>query len=154
MEEPVGNVKEYSFQDFEMDLSKLRNDIKNSGRKYDFIVGLSRGGLIPAVVLSHSLNIPMFPVEFSTRDSKFVAVDVLTLTRTWGKNVLIVEDIIDSGETMERLIPWFRNTNKLDIATLIYNNEQSIVPTYYGQIISRSKDDKWYEFWWEKNDKV
>ena len=47
------------------------------------VTGLPRGGLIPAVMLSHLLNIP-FTYEIS-------------------KNTLIVDDICDSGETFIKL---------------------------------------------------
>ena len=34
----------------------------------DVVVGISRGGLIPGVMISHKLNIPFKPVHASTRD--------------------------------------------------------------------------------------
>jgi adenine/guanine phosphoribosyltransferase-like PRPP-binding protein len=33
--------------------------------QYDCIIGLKRGGLIPAVYLSHKLNIPMYIADVS-----------------------------------------------------------------------------------------
>ena len=34
----------------------------------DVVVGISRGGLIPGVMISHKLEIPFKPVHASTRD--------------------------------------------------------------------------------------
>ena len=42
--------------------------IEADGFKPDVIVGISRGGLIPGVMISHKLNIPFKPVHASTRD--------------------------------------------------------------------------------------
>ena len=42
--------------------------ISNSGWRPDYIVGISRGGLVPAVMISHYLNVPMHPLEVSLRD--------------------------------------------------------------------------------------
>ncbi len=54
------------------DLAKDTNEICALIEKDDFvpdvIVGISRGGLIPGVMISHKLNIPFKPVHASTRD--------------------------------------------------------------------------------------
>ena len=60
----------------------LAKQITNSTHQIDYIFGLQRGGLIPAVMLSHKLSIPM------TQDP----------TR---QNILVVDDICDSGETFK-----------------------------------------------------
>ena len=48
----------------------------------DSVMGLPRGGLIPAVLISHELNLP------------FVLHP--------GKNTLVVDDINDTGETLSK----------------------------------------------------
>ncbi len=71
--------------------------------KPDFIVGISRGGLVPAVMLSHMFNVPMLPIVWSTRD--FIDCDhervdeLRELVMEQEKNVLIVDDICDTGTT-------------------------------------------------------
>jgi uncharacterized protein len=62
----------------------LAKQIAQSGYQIEYIFGLQRGGLIPAVLLSHKLGIPM------TQE----------LTR---QNTLIVDDICDSGKTFHEL---------------------------------------------------
>ena len=68
------------------DMSDL---IKDLGEKIPFevpladsIYGIPRGGLIPAVMLSHKLGLP--------------------LVDTIGKNTLVVDDICDSGVTLKK----------------------------------------------------
>ena len=39
-----------------------------SERNYKKIVGISRGGLIPGIILSHALDVPFEPLQWQTRD--------------------------------------------------------------------------------------
>ena len=71
----------------------------------DVIVGISRGGLIPGVMISHKLNIPFKPVHASTRDFPHWEN---YLPKSNDSKVLIVDDICDSGETFERLSKYIK----------------------------------------------
>jgi len=50
-------------------VSKICRDITISGWRPDYVVGLTRGGLIPAVMISHYLNVPMYSLSVSLRDN-------------------------------------------------------------------------------------
>jgi uncharacterized protein len=50
-------------------VSKICRDITLSGWRPDYIVGLTRGGLVPAVMISHYLNVPMYGLGVSLRDN-------------------------------------------------------------------------------------
>jgi len=103
-------------------VSKLCRDITISGWQPDYIVGLSRGGLIPAVMISHYLNVPMYTLNVSLRDSDtgpesnlWMAEDALghtdktidpmlddpmsLLQEGRARDILIVDDINDTGAT-------------------------------------------------------
>ena len=48
----------------------VREILKSMGEwRPDYIVGLTRGGLIPSVLISHCLNIPMHTLNVSLRDN-------------------------------------------------------------------------------------
>ena len=49
-------------------VSKIARELALGNWKPDYIVGLTRGGLVPAVMLSHYLDIPMFTLNVSLRD--------------------------------------------------------------------------------------
>ena len=49
------------------------------GWKPDYIVGLTRGGLVPAAMLSHYLEVPMETLKVSLRDSDH--------GRSWKRNL-------------------------------------------------------------------
>jgi adenine/guanine phosphoribosyltransferase-like PRPP-binding protein len=57
-----------------------------SNKKIKYIMGIHRGGLIPAVRISHLTGLPM--IQFD---------DVIPHT-----NVAIIEDVIDTGRTRKR----------------------------------------------------
>ena len=148
----------YKKKDFDKDIDTLVKKIKKSKVEFSYMVALSRGGLIPGVILSHKLGMRLVPISWSTRDSPmdresncWVPEDVNN-----GKKVLVVDDIIDSGESLKTMFEdWNSSVGmKLDysniyIASLIYNKDQSIVPEFYGTKISRKKTPEWFEFWWE-----
>lgn len=148
----------YTKKQFDKDINTLATKIKKSKVKFSYIVALSRGGLIPGVVLSHKLDLKMWPVTWSTRDSQERE------TNTWipedindGHKILIVDDIVDSGDSLVSLIQdWDTcvieelDRSNIYIATLIYNKDQSIIPQFYANKISRKKTPEWFEFWWEK----
>jgi uncharacterized protein len=84
----------------------------------DYIVGLTRGGLIPAVIMSNTLGIPMETLKVSLRDSDIGPESNLWMAEdAWGyggtfdgkpvqdeykqKKILIVDDINDTGATLD-----------------------------------------------------
>lgn len=144
----------YSHLDFTQDADDLVHQITGSGKFYDYLVGVVRGGAIPAVYLSHRLGIPMRTVSWSTfhndqmRESAMdIADDIAD-----GKNILIVDDILDSGRTMVELLEdWGQPREKIGIAVLINNIRQPIQPDYFGRSIDRDVDKEWVNFWWEKD---
>lgn len=147
----------YTKKQFDNDIDTLVKKIEKSKVQYDYIVALSRGGLIPGVVLSHKLKLRLVPISWSTRDFQeretncWIPEDV-----NKGCKILVVDDIIDSGESLETMFEDWNSSvqNKLnyeniDVACLIYNKEQGIVPKYYASKIQRSKNPEWIVFWWE-----
>ena len=87
----------------------------------DYVVGITRGGLLPAVMISHYLKVPMHTLDISLRDNvqggpesnlwmpcdAFGVVDLDKIPDfksrfdpSKRKKILIVEDINDSGSTL------------------------------------------------------
>jgi len=86
----------------------------------DYVVGLTRGGLTPAVMISQYLQVPMHTLKVSLRDAAgdcesnlwmaeeafgYVQAEdrgetVVHSSESMRKKILIVDDINDSGATM------------------------------------------------------
>jgi hypothetical protein len=108
--------------------------INKSKIEYKNIFGLQRGGLIPAVMLSHQLGIPMAKGDI-------------------GPDTLIVDDICDSGKTLNEFVKKYQTLYSfpfnLDTAVLHYKPHiSSFKPTFYSETIFES----WLVYPWEKED--
>lgn len=76
--------------------------------KYDVIVGIQRGGVIPGVILSHMLSVPDFySIGIRTTEKENCRTRVPNaivksgmLTNFSNKNVLIVDDVTNTGLTL------------------------------------------------------
>lgn len=137
----------YTFDNYLRDINVLYDKIVKSGVKYDLIVGIKRGGLVPAVHLSNLLGVPMQSLSWSTKGIRDSSNPHLITSK--DKNVLLVDDIIDEGHTIKEIHDTYW---KMDTAVLIYNciNRYSLVPTYAAWTINREELPQWIDYWWEK----
>jgi len=114
--------------------------------KFDAVVGLTRGGLTPAVLVSQYLDIPMHTLKVSLRDHQ-EKESLKVLDKLSGQRVLVIDDINDTGATINYIKEhWIGN---LTYAVLI-NNEASDADVDYSSInINKMEDDVWIVFPWE-----
>lgn len=147
-------IEEYTLDEVQEGVRTICDEIRAGEVGFDFIVSISRGGLVPGVLMSHNLEIPLRVVEWSTRDTGLkLCPEDIKLSAQQGKNILIVDDIIDSGLTIRELIDsWeLEDTPNIKVACLVYNQSQDLVkPDYYDSIINREHFKNWINFWWEK----
>lgn len=68
--------------------------------KIDFIVGVSRGGLIPAAWLATRVDKPLITVYIDRKDN--VYLDRINWIK--NKRVLLIDDVIRSGKTSKKII--------------------------------------------------
>ena len=139
----------YEEADFNEHLIKIANQLKSQKFKVDAIVGISRGGLFPAVRLSHALNIKMYahnPGNESALD------DWLDENKT--TNILIIDEICDSGKTYNDLVQgmgeFATSPRNYKYAALLYNTDQAFDIDFWGHKFSRKETPEWFQFFWEK----
>jgi len=153
----------------------------------DYVVGITRGGLVPANLISQYLDCKMETLQVRLRDKKgteecesnlwmaeeafgYIGVDDReTYGSRWDvglrKKILIVDDINDSGATLN----WIKNDwqstclpdeetwntvwgNNVRVAVL-YNNESSesqLEPSYAAENINKFENPQWIVFPWEE----
>lgn len=149
------------FEDFKACIDEIAEEITLDGKLYDVIIAPARGGLVPATFLSHKLQVPLWPILWSTRDfvRREPLPDELVDFVSDKKNVLIVEDIIDSGKTIEELLVAFRNATgyteeslNIDTACIVFNPLQDVHQvTYRGIDLPGGSNNQYTDFFWELN---
>lgn len=89
----------------------------------DSVCGLARGGLIPAVIVSHKLG--------------------LSYSNTIGPNTLVIDDICDSGETLK---------NGIGVYTAVLHHKPK-TSCFTPNIFSKEHNgSEWIIYPWEKKD--
>ena len=140
----------YKWKELRRDVNTLCREILLDKFDPDVIVGLSRGGLTPGVMMSHWMEKPFKSIKASLRD--FPEWEDY-LPRKTDERVLIVDDICDSGETFHKIREHIneRKENGVDVrfATLWWNNECNFEPHYYVNEIAKDSTKTWIHFCWE-----
>ncbi|RMG29545.1 MAG: phosphoribosyltransferase [Methanobacteriota archaeon] len=126
--------------------------VKESGFIPDVILGVARGGWVPARLLAdffrikETANIKIdFYNDINTRDEEpritQAAPDLS------GKKVLIVDDVADTGKSLQKVVEQLESMKDCEYRTLtIYYKPHSIIkPDYY-----LVETEKWVVFGWER----
>ena len=126
------NKTPYTWQDFDKDVDDILTHIKNEGWTIKQIYAIPRGGLVLGVVLSNALGCEL-------------------ITKLEGKNqfydnVLVVDDIADSGKTLLSIPKIFLYRT----ITLFRKECTQFVPNKACRDCTK---DQWISFPWEPKNK-
>jgi hypoxanthine phosphoribosyltransferase len=143
-----------TWDDVDFLTNMVSESISNKNIKFDTIVALGRGGLIPGAILSYKLDIKNLQnLGINTRQEDGLYVETLVYQRpTITGNVLVVDDINDSGKTFEAVNSLIKSEYP-DIGELLYcslttrYNTNFNENTISGKIINTSD---WLVFPWDK----
>ncbi|MGB5506495.1 MAG: phosphoribosyltransferase family protein [Sulfurovum sp.] len=140
----------YPYEDFLDDTKSLTQKID---WKFDTIIPIARGGFSLAHLLGEYYNIrEVYSINTIGYDDtiKLESVKVFNIPELGeAKNVLIVDDIVDSGDTLVEVLKVLRqaypNVN-FKTAALFYKKSAKIAPDWYVK-----EADKWIEFFWTED---
>jgi len=126
----MGWIKQHiSSSRFHTLLSRLSVRIlENRKEDFDFLYGIPRGGLVPAVYLSHALDIPLWT----------------GFEKQYPKRLLVVDDIADTGKTLLDMRLNTPSDMLVRMATVFYKRRSVVEPDFYEEVT-----DKWIVFPWE-----
>lgn len=172
-------------KEFKGIVSKMCRKIATDQWQPDYVVGITRGGLLPAVMISQYFNIPCNTLNVSLRDgiecesNLWMAEDAFGYVNkedrvyTEGdassldnrKNILIVDDINDSGATFNWIMkdwasgclpsdPGWQSVwnNNVKFAVIVDNlaSKCDVKMDFVGMEINKAEEDVWVEFPWEE----
>lgn len=143
------------YQRFLDEVEAVAAQIEADAWRPDFLVGIGRGGLVPAAYLSHRTGIQMLSVDHSSGEVGFgdELLAKLAAKIMAGSRILIVDDINDSGGTIAYLRAAIEakieDPAGLRVAVLVHNVRSKAKAEYRGSEIDRDSDKRWFVFPWE-----
>lgn len=122
---------------------KLAGKIRDDGFRPGLVVAVARGGYVPARLLCDYLDIHELSsiqiVHYAAGAKKKRQARLVEIPsrNVHGRNVLLVDDVNDTGDTLELAREHFANAGvrSLRIAVLHHKISSSMVPDYYAQKI-------------------
>lgn len=132
---------------------------KRVERPVDHIIGIVRGGMIPATIVSHKLNISkvysigtkLYVGGKKTADFTMYQDCIKDNTETFDNStILIIDDISDTGETFRHVSKYIKSSCKdvtILTAALYMRAGSRYVPTF---IHKQLNNNKWVRFPFEK----
>lgn len=146
-----------SWDSIERLVENIHDKIRAENKKYDLVIGINRGGLIPSVMLSHRLGAKHGVMTVTHYDGqklleeikKDLYISMVGLIKSTHQ-ILLIDDIADSGlclkESVKSLKKVDSDAKNIDTATLHYKPKSIVEPTFYGEKID---NDIWVNFPWE-----
>ncbi|NJM67466.1 MAG: phosphoribosyltransferase [Acaryochloris sp. RU_4_1] len=140
-----------SWSEYYQQIEKLAVIIDQSGWRFNQILCLARGGLRAGDVLSRIYRQPLAILATSSyggtqgqeRHSLTIGRELTMATPQLGKRVLLVDDLVDSGITLEQTLVWLKHKYGAEIkevrtAVLWYKACSIVQPTYYVDYLAEN----------------
>ena len=126
---------------------KIAHNIRASGFVPDIVIGVARGGLVPARIVCdflHQKDLTSIKVEHwgiavthGTARIKFPLPEEIDIS---GKKILIVDDVADTGDSYHVILDHINKRSPAEVKTAVlqYKTCSTFIPDYWGE-----KHDAW-----------
>lgn len=156
MENPAGSIKSYFVSwDKAYRLGRIiARKINKSGFKPDLVIGVARGGLVPARIvcdfLHHkeltSINAEHWGIASTLGNAriKYPLPEEIDIS---GKSILVVDDVADTGETFQVIVKNILERSPSEVRTAVfqYKTCSAFKPDYWGE---KHNGWKWIVYPW------
>ena len=150
-EHPSSTKRKYvSWEEYGRLSERLSKKILESGGNFDLVVGIARGGFPVALVVADRLRAHIDFVNVKSYfgiDERGPPKILSTLIEdVKGRKVLVVDDLIDEGDTMETVTKYVRtrHPDSISTAVLFIKPWSGFKPNFFLKVVK-----EWIVFPWE-----
>lgn len=133
-----------SWDDYHRMIEQLAIQVHQSHWQFNQIICLAKGGLRVGDILARIYNLPLAILATSSygglnnqvRGSITISRDLTMTTANLGSHILLVDDLVDSGVTLQKALVWLDRKygyyiDDVRTAVLWYKDCSVIKPDYY-----------------------
>jgi uncharacterized protein len=150
-----------SWDEYHQSIEILADRIFQSNYEFDQIICLARGGLRVGDILSRIFNRPLAILAVSSyrgdgdrqRGKLTISSQITMTTERLGDRILLVDDLVDSGVTLQQTTIWLRDLyriQELKTAVIWYKACSVYIPDYY---VSHLPHNPWIHQPFERYDR-
>jgi len=160
-----------SYEEYSEAIDRIAIQISDSGFKPSHIICIARGGLRVGDILSRIFRVRCSylgaesyqiaekgKISDQQKSEVTFARDISSTTKNFGNNILIADDLVDSGLTLEKSLEFllnhepFKGKNINFKTAVLYKKPKSkITPDY---LVHDMKDNLWLIFYYEEKELV
>lgn len=158
----------YTYDQLHTLIDQKAREIKEN-EEFDYIVAIGGGGLIPARMIRRILNVPILVLTLKYYDAEdqigsepeIIQWDPSTIEKMRNKRCLIVDEVFDTGSTMEYVVNRLIESGVSDLSVLVLHHKKKLsnlskmlgiktqVRNYYSIV---EVSDEWVVYPWEADD--
>ena len=142
-----------SWEEYHQTIEKLAKQIQDSGWAFNQILCLAKGGLRVGDILARIFDQPLAILNVSSyggsgnrEQGNIRFAENFTNFGALGDRLLLVDDLVDSGVSIEKTIAWLQNHSphitELRTAVLWYKGHSSYKPNYFVEYLT---DNPWIQ---------
>ena len=124
-------------------VSSIINQMARADFKPDIVIGLARGGIVPALLVSQYYDCKCY-----IRNKEETLFDV----EFFQRSILVIDDINDSGNTLTSVnqeLYQDLELRNIKYAALINNESSAFTVEFSGANFNRFEQSDWFIFPWE-----
>lgn len=127
---------------------RLGKQIRKEKKQYDCILAVARGGMLVGDILSRMLKVPFGVVVTASYSNNkkgrvhLAEVSIIDPTRLQGE-ILLVDDLLDTGETADLLQKALKKRYKpkgIDLAVLWHKHTSKVYPDFCVKYFDESEN--------------
>ena len=143
-----------TYPDFRRSIREISQNIVDDNYRADAILCVARGGLLVGAQLSYdlgikkigSINIEYYTGKNKRLDAPIILEPKINLEEFRNKKIIIADDVVDTGHTMNLLLPLLQNiVTELRVVVIFKKSNSVIDPAYFWK---ETPSNKWITFPW------